>query len=161
MTGREGTAPRAEVPACWSWPATRPGRSDIHRRFWDGIDTTGYSEKAMELLQEAADALETDSEALTTWQDGRCAVCGETGRRLVIDHDHATGLVRGWLCFSCNTREGAAVGPGTVFIRYRKRPPTAILGLAIRYRDPLTGRYAAPAPPRVDGWDDHVSADLT
>lgn len=161
MTGRQGTTPHAGVPACWSWPATRPGRDDVHRRFWDGIDTTGYSEKAVELLQEAADALDTDSATLTTWQADRCAVCGETGRRLVIDHDHATGLVRGWLCISCNTREGAAVGPGTVFARYRERPPTAILGLTIRYRDPRTSRCADPAPPRVDGWDDNAAAGLT
>jgi hypothetical protein len=92
---------------------------------------------------------------------GRCAICGENRRRLVCDHDHATGLVRGWLCVSCNTREGAAVGPGTVFTAYRERPPTAILGLTIRYRDPLTRQYVAPEPARGDGWDDNAAADLT
>uniref|UniRef100_UPI003F4990E4 endonuclease domain-containing protein n=1 Tax=Streptomyces sp. CA-136453 TaxID=3240050 RepID=UPI003F4990E4 len=137
-----------------------PQPGDTERHFWEGIDTTGYSQKALELLREAADARDFNRSTLATWQDGRCAVCGETGHRLVLDHDHATGLVRGWLCTSCNTREGTAVGPGSVFALYRKRPPTAILGLTIRYRDPLTGQLAAPAPPRIDGWDDNASAGL-
>ncbi|MYS75161.1 hypothetical protein GTY88_32795 [Streptomyces sp. SID5926] len=94
------------------------------------------------------------------WQAGRCAVCGETDRRMVCDHDHATGLVRGWLCVSCNTREGVAVGPaGTLFAAYRERPPTTILGLRIRYRDPLTRRYVLPEPSESDGWD--ATAGLT
>ncbi|MEU7206101.1 endonuclease domain-containing protein [Streptomyces sp. NPDC045470] len=152
---------RTGMPACWSWPPVRPNEGDVARRFWDGIDTTGYNEKVLELLQEAAGALDADRAALTTWQADRCAVCGQTGHRLVLDHDHATGLVRGWLCNSCNTREGTAVGPGSVYALYRQRPPTAILGLTIRYRDPLTGRPATPAPPRTDGWDDNASAGLT
>jgi hypothetical protein len=150
------------LPACWSWPSERPTAADVSSRFWEGIDTTGYSASAIQLLQEAADALHNEEAVLRTWQAGRCAICGATGRRMVCDHDHETGLVRGWLCSSCNTREGVAIGiPGTVMASYRERHPTAILGLTIRYRDPLTGQHVAPEPPLEDGWDDNSTADLT
>lgn len=36
-------------------------------------------------------------------QGGVCAVCGRKSReRLVIDHDHSSGRVRGLLCNPCN-----------------------------------------------------------
>ncbi|MFB6632167.1 endonuclease domain-containing protein [Streptomyces sp. NPDC056362] len=141
---------------------TPPARDDVLRHFWDAIDPTGYSPRVIDLLQETADALAgSDQETLTTWQAGRCAVCGDTGRRLVLDHDHETGLARGWPCVSCNTREGLAVGPGTVFSQYRERPPAAILGLTIRYRAPFTGQHAQQALPQEYGWDDNASAGLT
>lgn len=49
-----------------------------------------------------------DYEALLQKQDGRCAICGAkpTSQRLGVDHSHATGLVRGLLCYSCNIRLG-------------------------------------------------------
>ncbi len=34
-----------------------------------------------------------------------CSICGST-KRLVIDHDHVTGYVRGRLCTHCNNRLG-------------------------------------------------------
>jgi len=45
-------------------------------------------------------------------QNYACALCGKTeqeaGRRLCVDHDHATGKVRSLLCRSCNSMIGYA-----------------------------------------------------
>lgn len=48
---------------------------------------------------------EPDYRQLCALEGGRCAVCKER-RRLVIDHNHATGVVRGLLCYRCNTMVG-------------------------------------------------------
>lgn len=42
-------------------------------------------------------------------QHGLCKICGDpvrSGKRLVIDHDHTTGKVRGLLCHQCNIAIG-------------------------------------------------------
>jgi hypothetical protein len=45
-------------------------------------------------------------------QDGRCAICGieinyDTKNEAQVDHDHATGKIRGILCFRCNSGLGS------------------------------------------------------
>jgi hypothetical protein len=46
-------------------------------------------------------------DALRIAQGGRCAICGdESDRTLAVDHDHATGQVRGLLCIRCNRAIG-------------------------------------------------------
>lgn len=49
--------------------------------------------------------------ALEGRQNGVCAICGEGPRgknqRLVVDHSHATGIIRALLCQPCNLGLGA------------------------------------------------------
>ena len=42
-----------------------------------------------------------DVDAMIAAQGGRCPICGRPDPEHV-DHDHATGKVRGILCFNCN-----------------------------------------------------------
>lgn len=54
-----------------------------------------------------------DYDALWLTQSGRCVICrtehpGGNAKRLVVDHDHATGKVRGLLCTHCNHMLGEA-----------------------------------------------------
>lgn len=44
-------------------------------------------------------------EAMVESQGGKCAICGSKAR-LVIDHSHSSGKVRGLLCSLCNTDLG-------------------------------------------------------
>ena len=51
-----------------------------------------------------------DYELLLDQQNGRCAICGSdspgTFVSFVVDHNHATGVVRGLLCSHCNSGLG-------------------------------------------------------
>lgn len=60
--------------------------------------TKPIARRAKQLL--SPDEYETRLES----QGGVCAICGNppAKRKLSVDHDHATGLVRGLLCFRCN-----------------------------------------------------------
>lgn len=44
-------------------------------------------------------------ESMLSAQGGGCAICGGS-KRLSVDHCHDTGVVRGILCFHCNTAIG-------------------------------------------------------
>lgn len=63
-------------------PRVKQARVDIVRRHKYGLEPADY-------------------EALLTQQNGLCAICGAL-ERLVVDHDHETGTVRGLLCAPCN-----------------------------------------------------------
>ncbi|MFH8804036.1 endonuclease domain-containing protein [Streptomyces sp. NPDC017936] len=154
-------------PLCWYWPTELPDRGDTRRRFLEQAERLGCTPEQAQVLWDmecAADAVVNDGAALLArWQDGRCAICGKV-RDLVCDHDHETGLVRGWLCHSCNTAEGTHWEPDTIFARYRERPPATILGVTARYLNPVTGAYAEARHPQAvdwaDKWTDAASEDI-
>ena len=82
---------------------------------------------------------------MVEWQADRCAICGGLGLRgvkLVTDHDHKTGMVRGLLCIRCNAQEGRLDLP--VFVKYRQRNPASICGLRMLYYNYFTQQYAEP-----------------
>lgn len=123
------------IPGCWSWEVpANPALRD------PDPDTAGLA-----MIEE--------------WQAGRCGICSSKGR-LVTDHDHSTGLIRGLLCYRCNITEAfRTVGP---YRRYRERPPAAILGVQARYWNPLAREYAQPQAGirEADKWVDAASEGI-
>lgn len=56
---------------------------------------------------------------------GLCEICDRPQAKLYLDHDHETGIVRGWLCLTCNTGLGKfqdSVSELQKAIDYLKKP---------------------------------------
>ncbi|WP_181719706.1 endonuclease domain-containing protein [Nocardia gipuzkoensis] len=92
-------------------------------------------------------------ELLLHLQGNQCAVCDTrtSGRILlprgfsyaVLDHDHATDLVRGALCCRCNSAEGGGLTTWTAELEprleaYRANPPAAAFGWYYGQPEPRT-----------------------
>lgn len=98
--------PRPRCKACTAAQATEWRRShpEQHRRIYRSAN-----HRASLRVRYGLTIAEFD--VLWAQCDGRCAICKnpETrARRLCLDHDHATGEVRGFLCSRCNMLLGNA-----------------------------------------------------
>lgn len=72
------------------WRAKNP---HYHRDWW-----RKNHEKGLEYARRALGVLDPTGEQ----RSGGCEICGKHVEKLKFDHDHATGLFRGWLCHKCN-----------------------------------------------------------
>lgn len=82
-----------------------------------------------------------DYQRLYEFQGGKCYLCQRASgkaRRLAVDHDHKTGLVRGLLCKPCNKVMGHFRDNPDMFERgahYIRRPPAQALGIMAIHRE--------------------------
>ena len=88
--------------------------------------------------------------ALLAWQRGRCYICGRRAisRRLAVDHDHASGEVRGLLC-SDNERGCNKAILGNLEAAAGKAPPMELARRLVQYLEvsPLDQLRAGVASP--------------
>lgn len=56
-------------------------------------------------------------EAMCLAQNNACGICAIVSGKLVVDHDHVTGVVRKLLCRSCNAMIGMGMEDPSILIR--------------------------------------------
>lgn len=113
MRSKEGHVERARVPAS-EWPVGRRWCSECQAMiplfYCRGSKCYAHASRAAHasMTKRVYELSHEDYQALLAWQGGRCYICGQVPRtkRLAVDHDHKTDLVRGLLCandeFGCN-----------------------------------------------------------
>jgi Recombination endonuclease VII len=82
-----------------------------------------------------------DYDQMLRTQGGRCAICrsdtaGKKGQHFAVDHDHATGRVRGLLCIKCNARLGWFEQHRAAVDHYLIHTP---VGMAVAHHEDVKG----------------------
>ena len=126
---------------CFGCGAALAGR----QRKWCGIDCA-VAEARRARLAAVFNITPEEYDDIEVWQLNRCGICGrrpKPGKRLAVDHDHKTGLVRGLLCYVCNRRVISARS-ADILIRaaeYVQHPPArAVIGARIAPGRPKKAR---------------------
>lgn len=86
-------------------------------------------------------------DAILASQQGGCAICGikPGNRRLAIDHDHATGRVRGILCSNCNQGIGHLRDtPALLYSAAQYLESFLVLSSSVPFNQPGQGQKSAP-----------------
>ena len=118
--GRIRSRPLLEEPAYWRWQP--PTEAE-----WEWARADHYFKRPVEDEEMVA------FRVLVRWCRYRCGICGSSdeNNRIVMDHDHKTGLCRGLLCAEHNRLEG--LGGGLLFDMYREWPPASVCDLKVGY----------------------------
>jgi hypothetical protein len=125
------TAPDCLRPVCWGWPVP-----------------AAVLERVEQVIIRQEDPDNHLLLILSDWQRGRCAACGTACDSLVLDHDHYTALVRGYLCPSCNVAEGQQ-GNGR-WRAWRRCPASVLLRIVVQYSSGWGGAAVPVTPDERD-----------
>ena len=115
IAARRGLGGETAVLKALHRAGVQPNRHDKYKFIRVGIEFTSPRDYA---LFKRFGIRQTDYDRILAEQNGVCAVCGlaETSldskhnpKPLGVDHDHATGAVRGLLCTKCNSMLGCAL----------------------------------------------------
>lgn len=129
------------VRTCWSCGQEKPFEQFPIRTGSSPLSSRAYLCKPCGSLKTTSGLTQFEYNALLLQQDGGCALCHSVHRRLMVDHDHKSGEIRGLLCNRCNRRMAAV-------------DESAWLAAAIRYKQSKTGFfYRRPRGP----WSKPVS----
>lgn len=131
---------KSEYPACWDWPL-------IPRQ-------TGWSD------EDHIEAFQTGTD-VDGFHGLLCAVCGLTRQSKFhsFDHDHVTGLSRGFLCTRCNLAEGRS--DAVAFDRYRWAPPAVLLNIRLAHRYMWRPAPRSKDTRNIGPWDLAAAVDRT
>lgn len=90
---------------CAAWRERHPGKAQENCRRW--YKRTPLVQRDIHYRRRYGLSL-AQYEAMVVARHGLCDICKQVPAkgRLVIDHEHATGMVRGLLCSNCNSAIG-------------------------------------------------------
>lgn len=92
--------------AARAWAQANPERVRANQRRW----VAENAERVRASSRKATRKRLGHADATGETKSGACEICGDLSDPLHRDHDHATGLFRGWLCRACNQGPRALSG---------------------------------------------------